>query len=270
MPDSARLLALDPPPADVRIPYGPDPLQFGDLRLPPGPGPWPVAVVVHGGFWKAAYSLDHIGWLCQALTRAGYATWSLEYRRVGQPGGGWPGTFLDLAQGVRHVRLLAGRYPLDAARVAVVGHSAGGHLALWVAGAHRVPAASPLRVEDSLPVRGAVSLAGVNDLRRAWEMRLGSDAVAALLGGGPDDHPDRYAAASPQALLPLGVRQALVHGTADPNVPYELGQRYHEAAQAAGDDAVLLTLPDLGHFEVIDPYSDAWPAVRQAVAHVLT
>ncbi|MCW5850988.1 MAG: alpha/beta hydrolase [Anaerolineae bacterium] len=258
------------PSADYTIPYGPDPLQFGDLRLPAGPGPFPVVVVIHGGFWKAAYSLDHIGWLCQALTRQGYATWSLEYRRVGQPGGGWPGTFLDVTHGVNHVRILARRFPLDLGRVAVIGHSAGGHLALWVAGAHCVPPGSPLAVDDPLSVRGAVSLAGVTDLRRAWELRLGSDAVAALLGGSPDDTPDRYAAASPQALLPLGVRQVIVHGTADPNVPYELGQRYYEAARALGDDVELLTLPEMGHFEVIDPYSDAWPTVLQAVAHLLT
>ena len=270
MDDTARILTLAPPPADTTIAYAPDPLQFGDLRLPAGHGPWPVVVVIHGGFWKAAYSLDHIGWLCQALTRLGYATWNLEYRRVGQPGGGWPGTFLDVAQGVKYVRALARRFPLDLDRVGVVGHSAGGHLALWVAGAQRVPADSPLHVDDPLPVRGAVSLAGVSDLRRAWELRLGSDAVAALMSGGPDDHPDRYAAASPQALLPLGVRQVVVHGTADPNVPYELGQRYYEAARALGDDVELWTLPDIGHFEVIDPYSDAWPTVLQAVGHVLS
>ena len=269
MEDTARILTLAPPPADASLPYGPDPLQFGDLRLPAGRGPWPVVVVVHGGFWKAAYSLDHIGWLCQALTRLGYATWSLEYRRVSQPGGGWPGTFLDVAHGVGRLHVLAERFPLDLARVAVIGHSAGGHLALWVAGAHRVPPGSPLRVDDPLPLRGAVSLAGVNDLRRGWELGLGSDAVAALMRGSPDDHPDRYAAASPQALLPLGVRQAVVHGTADPTVPFELGRRYAEAATAAGDDAVLWALPDMGHFEVIDPYSDAWPTVQQAVAYVL-
>ena len=270
MADTARILTLDPPPADYTIPYGPDPRQFGDLRLPAGPGPFPVVVVIHGGFWKAAYSLDHIGWLCQALTRQGYATWCLEYRRVGQPGGGWPGTFLDVAHGVNHVRVLAQRFPLDPTRVAVIGHSAGGHLALWVTGAPRLPPGSPLAVADLLPVRGAVSLAGVNDLYRAWELRLGADAVAALLGGSPDDIPDRYAAASPQALLPLGVRQVVVHGTVDPNVPYELGQRYYEAARALGDDVELWTLPDIGHFEVIDPYSDAWPTVLQAVGHVLS
>lgn len=263
------LLFMPPPPPQFRIPYGPNEFHFGDLRLPPGPGPHPVVIVIHGGFWKARYDLEHIGFLCQALTDEGWATWSLEYRRVGHVGGGWPGTFLDVAAGAQYLRTLAQKYPLDLDKVVVIGHSAGGHLALWVAGAHRVPATSPIWVADPLRVRGVVSLAGVNDLVRADELRLGTDATAALMSGSYTEHRDRYAAGSPQALLPFGVRQVIVHGTLDPNVPYELGLHYYEAAKRLGEDITLLTLPDMGHFEVIDPHSEAWPTVREAVALAL-
>ncbi len=257
------------PPAQRRIPYGADPFQFGDLRLPVSAPPHPLVVVIHGGFWRARYDLEHIGFLCQALTDAGYVTWSLEYRRLGNPGGGWPGTFLDVAAGVKYVGRLAERFPLDLERVAVVGHSAGGHLALWVAGAGRVPPDSPIHVAAPFPVRGAVSLAGVADLRRAFDLGLSQNVVCDFLGGSPQQYPDRYAAASPIELLPLGVRQALVHGERDENVPFVLSQGYYDQAVALGDPVRLLPLPDTAHFEPIDPLSDAWPTVREAVAWAL-
>jgi len=169
---SSDILTLPAPAPDERVPYGSDPAQFGDLRLPAGSGPHPVAVVIHGGFWRAAYSLEHIGHLCAALTAAGVATWSLEYRRLGQPGGGWPGTLLDVGQGVDTLRAIAPGRPLDLERVLAIGHSAGGHLALWVAARPRLPVGSPLHAPSPLPLRGAVSLAGVADLRRAWELQL--------------------------------------------------------------------------------------------------
>src|SRR5436190_1546962 len=105
-----HILDLAPPPADARLRYGPEPLHFGDLRLPKGDGPHPVVVVLHGGFWRAAYGLEHIGHLCAALTGAGMATWSIEYRRIGNPGGGWPGTFQDVALAAKYVRELAPTY----------------------------------------------------------------------------------------------------------------------------------------------------------------
>src|SRR5262245_60200302 len=138
-------------------------MQFGELRLPGGDGPHPVVIAIHGGFWKAAYGLDHIGPVCEALAGAGVATWNLEYRRIGNPGGGWPGTLEDVALGAGHLREIAGEHRLDLKRVVVVGHSAGGHLALWLAGRGR---------SRDMPLRGVVSLAGVADLRLAWELRL--------------------------------------------------------------------------------------------------
>lgn len=262
---SEDILDRPAPHPDARIPYGAGACHFGDLRLPPGAGPHPVAIVIHGGFWRARYDLEHIGHLCVALTRAGLATWSLEYRRLGNPGGGWPGAFLDVAAGADYLRQLAGSCPLDLGRVVAVGHSAGGHLAAWLAGRHRIAPGSPLHAESPLPLRGVVPLAGVLDLRRAFELRLSAGVTGELMGGSPEEYPDRYAAASPAELLPLGVRQLLLHGTADESVPYAISRDYAAAARAAGDDAELVTLPGAGHYEVIDPRAAEWPQVERAV-----
>jgi acetyl esterase/lipase len=256
-------------PGDARrITYGEETNQFGELRLPVGEGPWPLAICLHGGFWRARYDLAHLGHLCAALTAAGMATWNVEYRRVGHEGGGWPETFLDVGRGADFARALAREYPLDLGRVITVGHSAGGHLALWVAGRGRVPAGSEIASADPLALHGAVSLAGVVDLARAHALGLSADATGDLLGGSPEGVSERYAAASPAALLPLGVAQLLVHGTADDDVPFELSEMYVEAASAAGDEATLLALPGTGHFEVIDPLSQEWPALLAAVREI--
>jgi dipeptidyl aminopeptidase/acylaminoacyl peptidase len=237
----SRAITTDPPPpaADVRLAYGSGPLQFGDLRLPQGEGPHPLAIVVHGGFWRATVSLIPMGHVCHALAHAGVATWNLEYRRIGDPGGGWPGTFDDVARGVEHAPRLADTHRLDLGRVILFGHSAGGQLALWAA--RRIPA------------RAAVSLAGVVDLVEASRRGLGRGATDQLMGGAPEDVPDRYESGSPAAQLPLGVRQVLVHGTADQVVPFDLSERYVERARGAGDDAKLLAFDAIGHFEPIDP-----------------
>jgi acetyl esterase/lipase len=248
-----------------RIAYGKDMNQFGELRLPSAEGPWPLAICLHGGFWRARYDLVHLGHLCAALAAAGIATWNVEYRRVGHEGGGWPETFLDVGRCTDYVRELAREYPLDLRRVVTVGHSAGGHLALWVAGRGRIPAGSEIASADPLSLHGAVSLAGVVDLTRAHALGLSADATGDFLGGSPEGAPDRYAAASPRALLPLGVPQLLVHGTVDDSVPFELSEGYVEAARAAGDEATLLALPGTGHFEVIDPLSAEWPAILAAI-----
>ncbi len=261
------MLLLPPPPADARIFYGKDGSQFGDLRLPKGTGALPVVVVIHGGFWRARYDLAHIGRLCAALTASGYVTWNIEYRRIGNPGGGFPGTLLDVGNAVKQLRLLAPQYNLDLTRVVALGHSAGGHLALWLAGITRVPRDSAIFVPDPLPLRAVVSLAGVSDLRRAWELHLSSGVVDEFIGS-PMVFPERYTAASPMELVPLGVRQFLLHGTADENVPFEISQRYYDAARARGDDVTLVPLPDVGHFELIDPESSVWERVLGTVMHV--
>lgn len=266
---SEAILTAPAPPADARIAYGPVPLQFGDLRLPPAPGPHPVVMVIHGGFWRAAYDLTHIGHLCAALTAAGAATWNVEYHRLGQPGGGWPGTFLDVAVAMEHLRDLAPRYDLDFTRVVALGHSAGGHLALWLAARGRLPAGDPLYTPAPFLPRAAVSLAGVADLRRGWELHLSNGVVEDFMGGAPTQVPDRYATASPADLLPLGVPQLLIHGTEDRSVPYAISRDYQAIAMARGDDVTLVTLPGAGHFELIDPLSREWPAITKHVGKLL-
>lgn len=249
--------------------YGPAPAQFGDLRLPTGAGPFPVALLIHGGYWRARYGLDLMDGLGDDLAGRGVASWNIEYRRVGEAGGGWPGTFQDVARAADTLRDLAARHPLDLAHVVAVGHSAGGHLALWLAARPRLdPAARRLLVPDppDPPLAGVVSLAGVNDLALAWRLGLSDGAAGELLGGGPETLPERYAAASPAALLPLGVPQILLHGLEDADVPPELSATYAAAATAMGDAVRLRELPDVDHFALIDPCSAAWGV---AVAELL-
>jgi acetyl esterase/lipase len=270
--DSSAILEMTPPPADERICYGPGRYHFGDLRLPDGNPPYPVVVNIHGGFWRARYDLTHAGHLCAALTAEGYATWNIEYRRVGHEGGGWPGTFQDVARGVDHVRVLAESYHLDLARVVVMGHSAGGQLALWVAARHRLPPPAPIEQEKSFALRGVISLAGVVDLRWASERRLSDDGMATdrLMGGPPADRPWEYELASPYNLLPLGLPQILLHGTEDRVVPHEISRRYVERARSLGDDATLITLPGAGHFDLVAPGSEVWGDVLESVQRLIT
>jgi acetyl esterase/lipase len=255
-----------PEPEGPRRSYGSDPFQFGDLRLPAGSGPHPVAVVIHGGFWRFQFDLQHIARLAMALTAAGWATWNIEYRRLGNPGGGWPGTFQDVAAAADYLRQLAVDNALDLDRVLAVGHSAGGHLALWLAARSRIPKDSPLHASQPLPLRAVVALAGVADLRRAWELALSNKVVESLLGGSPAEVPERYASGSPVELLPLGVRQVLIHGTKDNIVPFEISQTYHRTAMAQGDEATLIPLDGAGHFEVVAPETAEGRKVSEALS----
>jgi len=226
-----------PPPADARLVYGEGPLQFGDLRLPAGDGPFPLAVVIHGGYWQATYNLIHTGHMCIALAEAGIATWNLEYRRLGDVGGGWPGTGEDVARALEFVDEL----PLEARSVVLVGHSAGGQLALWATKRAQLP---------------VVALAPVADVRESAQRTAPDGAPARFVGG------SRFEELSPLELLPLGVPQILIHGTADESVPYAMSARYVEAA---GGEAELVTLEGTGHFELIDPQAREWPQVLRTI-----
>lgn len=260
-------MALPSTPADHRIAWGRDPVQFGDLRLPPGPGPHPVVVLVHGGCWLAEYGLDYLGAMAGAVTAAGFATWSVEFRRVGDAGGGWPGTMLDVGAAVDHLRVLAGRFPLDLDRVVLSGHSAGGQLALWAAGRHRQPQDSPLRTGNPLPVRGAVALAPLADLAAsvAPAAALCDGTAARLLGGSPAEVPERYRLASPAELLPLGVPYVIVNGELDQIVPPDHVTRFAAAARRAGDRVRLEIVPGAGHFEPVAPGRPAFALVLAAI-----
>jgi len=264
-----EILDLPAPQADSRVHYGADPFQFGDLRVPQGSGPWPVAIVIHGGFWRAKYNLDYMGHLCEALRRAGIATWNIEYRRLGNAGGGWPGTFQDVAAAADYVRELAPKHHLDLTHAVSIGHSAGGQLAVWLAGRRRIPANEPLASENPLPLRGAIAMGGVVDLKRAWILHLSEGAAGELLGGPPDKFQRRYRDVSPIEMVPIGVRVRLLHGTEDSIVPIEIANGYQKAAAKAGDNARLVVLPGADHFAAVDPRSKEWPKVQETIESLL-
>jgi acetyl esterase/lipase len=264
------ILERPPPNFDKRIEYGPDPQHFAELRLPKGPGPFPFLFVIHGGFWQSAYDLKHIGSLCAALTRKGIITCNLEYRRIGNSGGGWPGTFQDVGLATDHIlEIFSSDSHVDVARTAVLGHSAGGHLALWLVSRHRIRKSSPLHSAQKHRLAIAVSLAGVCDLRTALSQQLGNGIVARLMGGTPDQYPDRFDAGSPIELLPNGSKQVLIHGTADDIVPVSQSEKFVERAEQLGERPTLVRLNGVGHFDLIDPESEVWLNVTRAVLQVL-
>jgi acetyl esterase/lipase len=243
MRDSADVLTDTPPPAaDTRIAYGPEPLQFGDLRAPAGDGPFSLALVLHGGYWQATYNLIHTGHMCEALREAGIASWNIEYRRVGDPGGEWPAAAEDLELALAWAQRLPFAHD---GRTVLVGHSAGGQLALWAA------------KRTGLPV---VALAPVSDVRDAVERRGPESAPGRFMA------PEHFADGSPLELLPLGARQILIHGTADDSVPYEMSRRY---TAAASQEAELITLEGAGHFEPIDPQAPQFAETLRALRRLL-
>ncbi len=272
--DPTEVLSRPAPPPDLTLRYGSGAEHVVDVRLPRhGTGRRPLVVVVHGGFWRAAYDRGHTGPQASALADAGFVVAVPEYGRVGQAGGGWPGTFDDTAAwSDRLVGLVedgVGPDVVDPDRVVYMGHSAGGHLALWAASRHRLPETSAWHRPSPLPVRGVVSLAGVCDLRLAAELDLSDGAARDLVGGDPAGAPERYALGDPAGLVPSGVRSVLVHGADDPNVPITLSRTYATTARAAGDHVELVELPGTGHFEVIDPLTAAWAAVTAALTSLL-
>jgi acetyl esterase/lipase len=268
-----ELSALPTRAPDHRLVYGEDSSQYGELRVPAGAGPHPVVVLIHGGCFKAAYATAHyFGAMGDALRADGIATWNLEYRRLGEPGSGWPGTYLDVGRAVDHLRALAGTYPLDLGRVVIVGHSAGGHLAMWAAARSRLPTGSLLYRPEPLPIRGVVDLAGPVDMSAniaGYERLCGDTVVTALLGGTPAAVPSHYAQASAIKMLPLGVPQVLVLGTREDYVPLPLAAAYVRAATQAGDSVRLVVIPEAGHFEIASPLSSTWPQVKAAIRSLL-
>ncbi|WP_446217526.1 alpha/beta hydrolase family protein [Micromonospora sp. IBHARD004] len=258
MPADPRAVLTRPAPApDATVAYGEHPEQVADLRRPAGDGPArPLVVVVHGGFWRAEYDRSHTGPMAAALAALGHPVAQVEYRRTGQPDGGWPHTLTDVLAGVAALPgLAAAAMPGRVAGVPpiLVGHSAGGHLALYVA-AH-APGT----------VGGVLALAPVADLAEAYRLDLDAGAVAALLGGGPADVPDRYAAADPSALVPIRVRTVVIHGGQDRQVPVRMSRSWAAAARAAGSPTTLVELPECEHFGLIAPGSAAWPRVVDAL-----
>lgn len=252
--------------------YGRDENQVGELRLPAGKGPFPVVVVIHGGCWTKGYATRrNTAALASALTAKDFATWNIDYRQIGDPGGGWPGTFQDWAAGTDHLRLLARRYPLDLARVAVTGHSAGAHAALWVAARHKLPPESELATPNPVKIGAVVGIDGPPDPangREEFERRCGAPGVTNLFGGTPADRPGRYADGTPERLLPLGIKSGVI--SASIFLTPEATGRWLQAAGGGGDKASALVLGKTGHFEVIAPGSPVWPEVEAFLVKQLT
>jgi acetyl esterase/lipase len=246
---------LDRParPPDATVRYGEHPDQLADVRLPAGPRGLPLVVVLHGGFWRSEWDRGHTGPLAAALAAAGHPVAQLEYRRTGTPGGGWPGTFDDVAAGIAALPGLLAHLGVAVGRPVLLGHSAGGHLALWYA-TTTAPAA-----------RGVVALAPVADLTEAYRLDLDGGAVAALLGGGPREWPERYAAVDPVVRRPPALPTVIIHGDRDRQVPVELSRRYAAAAARAGGPVDLVELPGVDHFALIDPLAPAWAEVTAAL-----
>jgi acetyl esterase/lipase len=261
-------------PPDQVLRYGDADAQIADLRLPSPHGgdgdasepPCPLVIFLHGGFWRAEFDRTHAGPLAEALASSGFVVCTPEYRRTGQPDGGWPETFDDVAAAVDRlpdIAVAATGGLADSGRVLLAGHSAGGHLALWAAGRARLPAAERWSLSQP-PAIGVVSLAGVCDLAACFRLHLGGGAAGDLMGGGPESFPARYLSADPMHLLPTRITARLVHGIADDRVPAEQSRSYAARALAAGDDVACDLLSGCGHFDVIDPLSAAWPAVLTA------
>ena len=254
-----------------RIPYGASAAKFGELRLPDakrhGKGPYPVLVMIHGGCWLADYDYGYFTRLAAWITEQGWATWNIEYRRLGDPGGGWPNTFMDVGEAADALYLIAKTDPLDLKRVYAAGHSAGGQLALWLASRGKLPNDSELARSEPLPIRGVLGLAAITDLAsyRVGPADSCNASVDRLLGGSPEQQPRRYAETSPLARLPLGVPQVFVQGALDAIVPTAGVQAYVDAAVQAGDAASLIALPGAGHFEPAVPHPASAAALQQAL-----
>jgi acetyl esterase/lipase len=263
-------------PPDYVLRYGDGEFQVADLRVPvspahdPGmlrvteaasPARWPLVIFLHGGFWRSEFDRTYTGPLAEALASSGFAVCTPEFRRTGISGGGWPETFSDISAAVDILPHLVAEVTggtADIGRVVLAGHSAGGHLALWAAGQ---PSAGLLSAGRAV---GVVSLAGVCDLAACYRLGLDGGAAADLMGGSPEQFPDRYRLADPMDLVPTGLAVRLVHGTADDRVPSDLSRAYGLRAAEAGDDVRCELSPGYGHFAVIDPLSGLWPAVVAA------
>jgi acetyl esterase/lipase len=230
------------------ISYGAHPSQVCEVFAPPDHGPHPVAVMVHGGFWRRRYGASLQWGVARDLVGRGWAVWNIEYRRLGDDGG-WPATFDDVAAAIDALADAGAGFDLE--RVVGIGHSAGGQLAVWAAA----------RRDARVPLTGAVSQAGALDLHELSRLRTSNAVVHELLEGTPDEVPHRYEVVSPRRLLPIGVPLLVVHAERDDDIPAHVSREFAEAARAAGDDCELVVIDDEGHYEHLEPGSRCWASV---------
>jgi acetyl esterase/lipase len=259
------LLERARPRPTATIAYGPAALQVADVWVPDGPGPHPTVLMVHGGCWQTDIADRRImNWIADDLRRRGIAVWNIDYRGVDRPGGGYPGTFQDAAAAADALRAHAGEYQLDSSRLVAVGHSAGGHLALWLAGRPRLPQDSPLRGPDPIPIREVVSLGGLPDLEEAARSPngCGNEVIGQLTGG-------RFADTSVPRLAPLGVPQVLINGRQDRIIPTSYAEGYAAQMRAAGDEVRVRMIDRTGHVELIAPETAAWAAAVEEIQRAL-
>lgn len=256
--ESEGVLDRPAPGPDFTRAYGSDPNQVIDVHLPPeSAAPGGFVIFVHGGFWRERYDRVHARPAVAALAADGYLVANIEFRRIGQPGGGWPGTMDDVVAATTAALDLATEVGFDAGQPVLAGHSAGGHLALWAA--HRL---------GPDEIAGVLALAPAVGLVRMQREGVSNGAVVDLLGGTPENALDRYRQADPAANLPIGVPIVVVHGGLDTVVPFSYGADFVQAAEAAGDEVTLVDLPDIQHFGLIDPLSPAWSAVSEGLARL--
>lgn len=265
-------LALHGPAPTAHVAYGTAPSQYGELFLPAGSGPFPLAVIIHGGCWTKEFGgITQMRNMAGALTQQGIAVWNVEYRRFDEAGGGYPGMYQDVASALDKLRQLAPRHGLDLQRIVLVGHSAGGHLAQWAAARARLPHASPLYVAQPLAVPVVISLGGLADLRNEERLiKTSCDRDMVQLTGLPSaSRPDVFADTSPAEMLPAGVRTVLIHGEHDVIAPTRVGQDYARRATAAGDVAEVIVLPGASHYDEVAASSRAWLIVGGQIRRAL-
>jgi acetyl esterase/lipase len=254
--------------ADHRISYGPQPAQVIELFLPKGRGPHPVVILIHGGCYLAEYEgLAQTSGIAADLARRGYAVWNVEYRKLGEAGAGYPGTFLDIADAIDRIRGEARRYHLNPRRVVAVGHSAGGHLTLWAAARGKLPKASPLWRADPLRIRSVVSLGGIGDLEgqgHIFSGACGAKPLPQIIGAAT--RPEPYGDTSPAELLPTGAYTVMISGDLDHVMPPPTGRDYVALLRKAGDHGEAIAIPNASHFDVVMPTTAAWKIVVDAVA----
>jgi acetyl esterase/lipase len=262
------LSARPRPKPDATIAYGDDEMQKVDVWLPAGKGPFQTVLMVHGGCWTTSIAdRSLMNWIAGDLRAKGIAVWNIDYRGVDRPGGGYPGTFLDAAAAADALAANAGRFHLDTKHIVAVGHSAGGHLALWLAARPKLPRTSPLHAATPLPIAHVISLGGLPDLEETAaspDNGCGVDVVAQLVGAS-GTRPDVYADTSIPRLLPIGVPQDLVNGREDRIIPVRLGTGYEAQAKKAGDTVALHFVPATGHVELVTPDTNAWTETTRLI-----